>query len=410
MKKESVKKENWFKRHPLLLTITMGVVAVVCLCYVGITARHEAEAAEAQLVKETHFLTPEENYFVEELYNGIDKLYKYDKDYIVTTYLAQPSGNSGYYDYVKANKDSYNMTPDETVMSADTAYQSGENLDKYVMTDYYNSEKDLVTFLSYEDGEPEYFSSPDSYAAYIADRSILYAGNLVTRIKEFTNHEEATVDIGNGEEKITFYQARVDASAIREVLEVGSYTLFYRVAQEAYDNGDEGMYSLFMYYCDAMHDSLTFSDGTVLFGLDSDGMLKYISISTGGIGSTMQSTKCVITDTSKVSVQNAPATPETYERFYSIYQDLADEVAQYDNIEEAFRAIYGAEEISDEGTEETGVDEVNPKDVDTEELVTEGAETTSDDEAIEATESVAQDLEGDITTLPEEEEVKPVVD
>lgn len=403
MKKESVKKENWFKRHPLLLTITMGVVAVVCLCYVGITARHEAEAAEAQLVKETHFLTPEENYFVEELYNGIDKLYKYDKDYIVTTYLAQPSGNSGYYDYVKANKDSYNMTPDETVMSTDTAYQSGENLDKYVMTDYYNSEKDLVTFLSYEDGEPEYFSSPDSYAAYIADRSILYAGNLVMRIKEFTNHEEATVDIGNGEEKITFYQARVDASAIREVLEVGSYTLFYRVAQEAYDNGDEGMYSLFMYYCDAMDDSLTFSDGTVLFGLDSDGMLKYISISTGGIGSTMQSTKCVITDTSKVDVKDAPATPETYERFYSIYQDLADEVAQYDNIEDAFRAIYGAEEISDEGTEETGVDEVTPKDVNTEESV-------SEDEAIEATESVAQDLEGDITTLPEEEEVKPVVD
>ena len=409
MKEESVKKENWFKRHPLLLTIAMGVVAVVCLCYVGITARHEAEVLETQVTKEEHFLTPEENYFIEELYNGIDKLYKYDKDYIVTTYLAQPSGNSGYYDYVKANKDSYNMTPDEMVMSADTAYQNGENLDKYVMTDYYNSEKDLVTFLSYEDGKPEYFSSPDSYADYIADRSILYAGNLVTRVKEFTNHEEATVDIGNGEEKITFYQARVDASAIREVLEVGSYTLFYRVAQEAYDKGDEGMYSLFNYYCDAMDDSLTFSDGTVLFGLDSDGMLKYISISTGGIGSTMQSTKCVITDTSKVEVQDAPASPETYERFYAIYQDLADEVAQYDNIEDAFREIYGAEAISDEGTEGAGVDDITSEATEIEEPVSEDGKVSEAD-VNNISEIEVQDMEDGITTLPAKGEVKPVVD
>ena len=138
-------------------------------------------------------------------------------------------------------------------------------------------------------------------------------------------------------------------------------------------------------------------------------MLKYISISTGGIGSTMQSTKCVITDTSKVEVQDAPASPETYERFYAIYQDLADEVAQYDNIEDAFREIYGAEAISDEGTEETGVDDITSEATEVEEPVSEDGEVSEAD-VDDTPEIEVQDLEDDITTLPEEGEVKPVVD
>ena len=90
------------------------------------------------------------------------------------------------------------------------------------------------------------------------------------------------------------------------------------------------------------------SDANVTIGI-VDGVLRYVQIETGGLGSRLYSTKSIML--SDVDVRQEPdfSNVDTYE---STLKDMADYVSKYDSYEDAMKALNGSSSSSSDLTSE----------------------------------------------------------
>lgn len=267
-------------------------------------------------------------------------------DYIVTTTLEAPDGDTQYLE-VKHGDTSYteySVNDDNEVGTV--AYGSADSI-TYSLTDWLTEDGKYYMFSADDDGNSVTYSLPTSYKDLISDRVMLYANKFVDDATSIEKYDDLTLDLGEGNQTYTSYKLKVPASTVKDILGVSTYGV-YKTIEDDKDTS-ANIKKLCGYYLEDLDMNLTFSDANVIFGIDSDGILKYACLEVGGLGTRLYYTKAVVA-TKNSNVRSTPdfTNAKTYA---SSLSDLADYVADYDNYDDAVKALNEKSSLTNSNTE-----------------------------------------------------------
>lgn len=267
-------------------------------------------------------------------------------DYIVTTTLEAPDGDTQYLEvkHEDTSYTEYSVSDDNEVGTI--AYGSADSI-TYSLTDWLTKDGKYYMFGSDNDGKSVTYSLPTAYKDLVSDRVMLYANKFVDNALSIEKYDDLTLNLGDGSQTYTSYKVKVPASVVKDVLGVSTYGV-YKTIEDDKDTS-ANIKKLCSYYLEDLDMNLTFSDANVILGIDSDGILKYACLEVGGLGTRLYYTKAVVA-TKNSNVRSTPdfTNAQTYA---SSLSDLADYVADYDSYDEAVKALNEKSSLTNSSTE-----------------------------------------------------------
>lgn len=267
-------------------------------------------------------------------------------DYIVTTTLEAPDGDTQYLEvkHEDTSYTEYSVSDDNEVGTI--AYGSTDSI-TYSLTDWLTKDGKYYMFGSDNDGNSVTYSLPTAYKDLVSDRVMLYANKFVDNALSIEKYDDLTLNLGDGSQTYTSYKVKVPASVVKDVLGVSTYGV-YKTIEDDKDTS-ANIKKLCSYYLEDLDMNLTFSDANVILGIDSDGILKYACLEVGGLGTRLYYTKAVVA-TKNSNVRSTPdfTNAQTYA---SSLSDLADYVADYDSYDEAVKALNEKSSLTNSSTE-----------------------------------------------------------
>lgn len=267
-------------------------------------------------------------------------------DYIVTTTLEAPDGDTQYLEvkHEDTSYTEYSVSDDNEVGTI--AYGSSDSI-TYSLTDWLTKDGKYYMFGSDNDGKSVTYSLPTAYKDLVSDRVMLYANKFVDNALSIEKYDDLTLNLGDGSQTYTSYKVKVPASVVKDVLGVSTYGV-YKTIEDDKDTS-ANIKKLCSYYLEDLDMNLTFSDANVILGIDSDGILKYACLEVGGLGTRLYYTKAVVA-TKNSNVRSTPdfTNAQTYA---SSLSDLADYVADYDSYDEAVKALNEKSSLTNSSTE-----------------------------------------------------------
>lgn len=293
--------------------------------------------------KETAQLNSE---YVTAVKDAAAKLNSTYTDYIVTTTLEAPDGDTQYLEvkHEDTSYTEYSVSDDNEVGTI--AYGSSDSI-TYSLTDWLTKDGKYYMFGSDNDGKSVTYSLPTAYKDLVSDRVMLYANKFVDNALSIEKYDDLTLNLGDGSQTYTSYKVKVPASVVKDVLGVSTYGV-YKTIEDDKDTS-ANIKKLCSYYLEDLDMNLTFSDANVILGIDSDGILKYACLEVGGLGTRLYYTKAVVA-TKNSNVRSTPdfTNAQTYA---SSLSDLADYVADYDSYDEAVKALNEKSSLANSSTE-----------------------------------------------------------
>lgn len=293
--------------------------------------------------KETAQLNSE---YVTAVKDAAAKLNSTYTDYIVTTTLEAPDGDTQYLEvkHEDTSYTEYSVSDDNEVGTI--AYGSSDSI-TYSLTDWLTKDGKYYMFGSDNDGKSVTYSLPTAYKDLVSDRVMLYANKFVDNALSIEKYDDLTLNLGDGSQTYTSYKVKVPASVVKDVLGVSTYGV-YKTIEDDKDTS-ANIKKLCNYYLEDLDMNLTFSDANVILGIDSDGILKYACLEVGGLGTRLYYTKAVVA-TKNSNVRSTPdfTNAQTYA---SSLSDLADYVADYDSYDEAVKALNEKSSLDNSSTE-----------------------------------------------------------
>lgn len=267
-------------------------------------------------------------------------------DYIVTTTLEAPDGDTQYLEvkHEDTSYTEYSVSGDNEVGTI--AYGSADSI-TYSLTDWLTKDGKYYMFGSDNDGNSVTYSLPTAYKDLVSDRVMLYANKFVDNALSIEKYDDLTLNLGDGSQTYTSYKVKVPASVVKDILGVSTYGV-YKTIEDDKDTS-ANIKKLCSYYLEDLNMNLTFSDANVILGIDSDGILKYACLEVGGLGTRLYYTKAVVA-TKNSNVRSTPdfTNAQTYA---SSLSDLADYVADYDSYDEAVKALNEKSSLTNSSTE-----------------------------------------------------------
>lgn len=267
-------------------------------------------------------------------------------DYIVTTTLEAPDGDTQYLEvkHEDTSYTEYSVSDDNEVGTI--AYGSSDSI-TYSLTDWLTKDGKYYVFGSDNDGNSVTYSLPTAYKDLVSDRVMLYANKFVDNALSIEKYDDLTLNLGDGSQTYTSYKVKVPASVVKDVLGVSTYGV-YKTIEDDKDTS-ANIKKLCSYYLEDLDMNLTFSDANVILGIDSDGILKYACLEVGGLGTRLYYTKAVVA-TKNSNVRSTPdfTNAQTYA---SSLSDLADYVADYDSYDDAVKALNEKSSLTNSSTE-----------------------------------------------------------
>lgn len=293
--------------------------------------------------KETAQLNSE---YVTAVKDAAAKLNSTYTDYIVTTTLEAPDGDTQYLEvkHEDTSYTEYSVSDDNEVGTI--AYGSSDSI-TYSLTDWLTKDGKYYMFGSDNDGNSVTYSLPTAYKDLVSDRVMLYANKFVDNALSIEKYDDLTLNLGDGSQTYTSYKVKVPASVVKDVLGVSTYGV-YKTIEDDKDTS-ANIKKLCSYYLEDLDMNLTFSDANVILGIDSDGILKYACLEVGGLGTRLYYTKAVVA-TKNSNVRSTPdfTNAQTYA---SSLSDLADYVADYDSYDDAVKALNEKSSLTNSSTE-----------------------------------------------------------
>lgn len=293
--------------------------------------------------KETAQLNSE---YVKAVKDAAAKLNSTYTDYIVTTTLEAPDGDTQYLEvkHEDTSYTEYSVSDDNEVGTI--AYGSSDSI-TYSLTDWLTKDGKYYMFGSDNDGKSVTYSLPTAYKDLVSDRVMLYANKFVDNALSIEKYDDLTLNLGDGSQTYKSYKVKVPASVVKDVLGVSTYGV-YKTIEDDKDTS-ANIKKLCSYYLEDLDMNLTFSDANVILGIDSDGILKYACLEVGGLGTRLYYTKAVVA-TKNSNVRSTPdfTNAQTYA---SSLSDLADYIADYDSYDEAVKALNEKSSLTNSSTE-----------------------------------------------------------
>ncbi|MBR4314099.1 MAG: hypothetical protein IKP66_04235 [Lachnospiraceae bacterium] len=379
--KEKAKLDN-SKSHITLIAVALALVISLFVVIPFITDKNSKSANET-----TKEVSNSVNITV--LTDALAQL-KTKDNYIISTYVQAPMGNTSYIEYVTPEM-SATLVDDANI---ETAYQAQDLTQaNYRVNDVI---KDGHLYFVYdntdEDGNAvtEIYQAPDNYAKECSARRYMFFDWMKDNLTDLEYVENTETDLGNGTVSMDVYKATLSSDAVKRILGNGTYTL-YKMVQDTTEN--EGLKKLMGWLADDIEFTLVYSDANALFGI-VDGSLAYVNLEIGGLGSKMYVTKCFIEDTTVASKVTIPELTNvvSYEDLYADYGNMA---LEYDSMEDMYNALYYGNNFTEEQLQEIldnavqGAEESQGTDIETEVNLDGESSTESDATTESSTESDA---------------------
>lgn len=266
--------------------------------------------------------------------DAAEKLNSTYTDYIIATTLEAPDGDTQYLEvkHEDISYTEYSVNDDNQVGTI--AYGSADSI-TYSLTDWLTKDGKYYMFGADNDGNSVTYSLPTAYKDLVSDRVMLYANKFIDSATAIEKYDDLTLDLGDGSQTYTSYKVKVPASTVKDILGASTYGV-YKTVEDDKDTS-ANIKKLCSYYLEDLDMNLTFSDANVIFGIDSDGILKYACLEVGGLGTRLYYTKAVVATKNS----NVRSTPDftNVKTYASSLSDLADYVANYDSYEDAVKSL-----------------------------------------------------------------------
>lgn len=306
-------------------------------------------------------------------YNAIktatDNLVNSENPYIISSLVEAPDGAASYIECVNGTESYTEYSVDSDGNVGTIAYGGADTI-SYMLTDWLTSEGNYYMFYSDGADGSIIYNTPKTHANNIVDRNSMYVSYMLDKFTSVENKGVEQIDIGYGVEDFTVYECKLPAEDVKHILGLNSYGLYDSVMQD--EGADSNIGKLCSYYLSDLDMNLTFSDGIVVLGVDSSGVLKYMCLETGGLGTRMYISKIVVDDNNE-NLRQTPDFSVTL-KYSETLKDLADFVASYPTYQDALNALNSGSTIEDMETST----ELTTESVTTEELNTTSESVTED--------------------------------
>lgn len=316
--------------------------------------------------------------------DAMDKLKAYDKTYAITNSLNLPSGDN-YYIEMCGSFGSYREYPtdsdggDSTDLLGEATEKEGTDSSSAGNSDSESGSDEKVTantagdtlYSLYDwitaDGDmylvnPNYSEATltstfwakcsKEYATSMQGRELLFLNDFVDVATDWAKADSQTMELGNETVDLDIYTCKVPASSVQRFYGHDTLSLYEDLKKQADEKKDENMQNLLDDYISDTRMSLTFSDSNLLIGV-ADGMVRYVELESGGLGTRCYCAKAVILD--GFTEREVPDFTDNSE-YYDTAKSFADYVAQYDgDYQKAVEDMYDAQ--SDSYADEDATDE-----------------------------------------------------
>lgn len=271
--------------------VIMGIMIIIFSC---ISANQKTSTSDVISVddvsdSEEYIETEAEH----ELITAVEKLKGLD-NYIIANYIEDPSGLTSYIEVIDNGASYTKVSASATPEGYVRAYQEKGDDGVFVLSDYIDSNDNMVIIDTTDNVNFTYYTAPKSYGTLLRSRDILYIDRMIGNMTDAVYLGNFTIDIGNGDEALDVYEFKIPSEVVESIMCSGTYDLYDSLREANRDN--VGLVKILTWYLNDLDPALTFSYGNVVAGVDSNGVLKYTEISCGGIGQMMYATKCVILD------------------------------------------------------------------------------------------------------------------
>ncbi len=326
-----------------------------------------------------------------------DSVMKLDElpSYLVTSYIINPSGNSGFViNKTAAGTSVFNLDTEDAYQIIDPA-TVGDHL---ILNDIIYNDTMYLAQPNYNDSQVidgyTFYSLPESYKDESLNRNYLYLRDIFKHISGLTKTSVEVVDLGEGDTALTIYEGTLPAEQMKQIMGLGSVS-FYTSLKESYSDY-AGVSKLMNWFIEDTNEVLACSDAKVVIGIDSDGYARYARFTTGGICNKFYVTLCVLKDNSALPTVDYETVSVSALPYIETIADFAEFVSGYDSLDDAYKDMknyndtYDAIEqsVNDGTLVENGI----PKD-EAEQIIaeTEGTNTTEGTDTTEGTNTTEGD-------------------
>lgn len=360
------------------VSLALGLLCIASFCLSACSSNNTTTSGDSDKTKE----------YSKIISDAAEKLNSTYNDYIVTNTLNAPDGDTQYIEVMHGGVSYTEYSVDSDNNLGTLPYASAESI-QYTLTDWMTEDGKYYLFSADAEGKAVIYQMNDTYTSYVEDRSHLYVNKMLENAISVTDYDDITLNLGEGDETFTCYKIKVKGESIKDILGVSSYGIYKSYMDDK--DTDANIAKLCGYYLEDLTMNLTFSDANVIVGIDNNGILKYVCLEAGGLGTRLYFTKAVVA-TKNTNLRDTPDVTSAVP-FSDSLKELADYVASYDTYEEALKAMNGVVDGVPEGVEST--EEPEP---------TEVPETTDDADEPETTEEPTDGVE----STEEPETTEPV--
>lgn len=262
-------------------------------------------------------------------------------NYIISTAIESSYGASEFIECVRGDDIYTDYSIDSEGNVGTSSYGSADTI-QYALSDWEHDGK-FYSFSMDEDGNEVVFTFPSNYATkYNHDREFLWVNRMLEQATLVKQIDDMTLTLEGTQEQFTAYEIEIPSTLVAELLNADTYGVYSSLKDD--EKAGSNIYKFCEYYLKDISRVMAYTDGVVTVAIDSNGILKFMSLETGGLGSLMYVTKAVV----DVRNQNVRDTPDFTGAIpiASTMTEIADFVAQYPDYESAMRAL---SELSDNG-------------------------------------------------------------
>lgn len=272
--------------------------------------------------------------YKQEIANSAKKLNDTYTNYIISTTTEGFGNQQEYIEVIKGNDIYTEYSVDEYGDIGTIPYGSGESI-PYALVDWTHDGQ--YYSLGYADDGEVMYKFPENFATkYDYDREMLYVNRLLAGATEIKPYEDLHLTLAGETSTFKAYSISVDAKTVMEIMSADSRGVYMSIKDS--EKSGSNISKLCDFYLEDSRLMNTYSDGRVIVAIDSDGILKFMSLEIGGLGARMYVTKAVV----DVRNQNVRDTPDFSGAVpvVSTMTELADFVAQYPDYESALSALH----------------------------------------------------------------------
>lgn len=265
---------------------------------------------------------------------GLDKLRNFNDDYIVSHVLNAPDGTVSYLNVTTSggNYNEYPVDKDGNIGKVDADAKEIT----YTLTDWLSND---TYYLIYGDDTSSGFTYlPKGYTSTISSRKYMYLDIMMDSFTSIEYLGNSKIDLGAGEELVDIYSCELPSSKAQEILGINTVGLYESVAKEYKD--DKNITKFCDFYLEDNKKNLACSDAIITVGLDSNGLVRYVGLEVGGLGTRLYYSMTMVTKIED-TLRTPPAELSSAVSYYDVIKDYAALVAQYDSYSEALDAMQG---------------------------------------------------------------------